>query len=537
MKNSKGIFCLAVVCFVVILSIGLPQSSSAHTVYLKTGDKVGQAYAFYIRGIDGCVAITAAHLVEDGDTAIELFGIGGEYFTAETISINPIIDLALLRLLPDSNPNFNAVCQTGFGTSPGRSPIVPTSVLLTRSGPRAAWIERVVSPAGGIDREFVPGRFKMRGSQIQIPTPFTVELSQGDSGAPIWASFEDASSTLQDADLEDRIQQRMSRATTHKMRGGPRGDLLGLLSSIDDDNMYLITTDQINEFVANAFTPIDWEDISIQPENVQVVQRWRGGIPGPSSIAATGFVHRHLDGLLGLELDLGGRDFLLYAIEFEYSENIGTSLGDIGSLRWWFPAKVLVGSYRPAENVPEREKRYRQVNCRASDVSPTASEKFVVSCVMQTPLIVRSMQLIVGGHVDKIRSIKLLKHESLRKFESTNLSHDRFSSFLGTWSGLVNQPGFGTYPITIELKTSSSRVLSGSVDYPTLACGGSIDKFRIFEDTLSYTESISGGTCITEGIVKIRPSGNNTILWQWFHPVSNHLMASTELMLVSKEQR
>ncbi len=100
------------------------------------------------------------------------------------------------------------------------------------------------------------------------------------------------------------------------------------------------------------------------------------------------------------------------------------------------------------------------------------------------------------------------------------------SNYLGMWFGEVDQPNYGKYPATMNLRDEDG-VLTGDVNYPTLSCGGKMGGFNVNnEGGFTFTESISGGTCITGGIVNIDYVDVDTLYWQWFHPTSRKPLAT-----------
>ncbi len=105
-----------------------------------------------------------------------------------------------------------------------------------------------------------------------------------------------------------------------------------------------------------------------------------------------------------------------------------------------------------------------------------------------------------------------------------------YARYLGSWSGTVDQPGYGKYPVTILLREIEGQ-LSGKVNYPGLTCGGSLSNARIEGDALIFVESISGGNCISGGVVTLVPKDNKILHWKWFDPATGRLIATGELTL------
>ena len=85
----------------------------------------------------------------------------------------------------------------------------------------------------------------------------------------------------------------------------------------------------------------------------------------------------------------------------------------------------------------------------------------------------------------------------------------------GLWQGIAldvraNAPP-ETYPVRIRVEGEEVRV-----DYPTLACGGRLDRLRVVGDFVEYRERLTYGLdkCIDGGRVALRPQGGR-LLWYW----------------------
>jgi hypothetical protein len=83
----------------------------------------------------------------------------------------------------------------------------------------------------------------------------------------------------------------------------------------------------------------------------------------------------------------------------------------------------------------------------------------------------------------------------------------------GVWTGIVSQPGSksGTYPMRMTLNSASG----GSIDYPSLGCGGSLSGGGSAGD-YTYTERITYGRerCIDGGTIHLVLSGEQAY-WEW----------------------
>ena len=107
----------------------------------------------------------------------------------------------------------------------------------------------------------------------------------------------------------------------------------------------------------------------------------------------------------------------------------------------------------------------------------------------------------------------------------------------GRWSGSANQSGPGDYQtsFTIDMTLQGE---SGSIDYPSLSCGGTLT-FENQRDTFTfYRESITYGrdTCIDGGLIAVEPNGNS-LQWAWNAPgstASGVLMGTRSLQSCSE---
>ena len=83
----------------------------------------------------------------------------------------------------------------------------------------------------------------------------------------------------------------------------------------------------------------------------------------------------------------------------------------------------------------------------------------------------------------------------------------------GVWTGIVDQPGSraGTYPVRMTLDSASG----GSIDYPSLGCGGSLSGGGGGGD-YTYAERITYGRdrCVDGGSIHFVLSGEQAY-WEW----------------------
>jgi hypothetical protein len=85
---------------------------------------------------------------------------------------------------------------------------------------------------------------------------------------------------------------------------------------------------------------------------------------------------------------------------------------------------------------------------------------------------------------------------------------------VGRWSGQVDEKS-GTdtskYPMTIQFDSASH----GSTDYSSLQCGGELSGGSTGNNTYSYTEKITTGSCADGGHVEVKVVNHDTISFLW----------------------
>lgn len=103
--------------------------------------------------------------------------------------------------------------------------------------------------------------------------------------------------------------------------------------------------------------------------------------------------------------------------------------------------------------------------------------------------------------------------------------------FGGTWTGTVQQYENTeqgaleeTYPVELSLTSGAVGPLVGSIDYPTLGCGGELSWLDMTEDSITLGESIAyddtsdGNACADGASMILRFVDDQTLAWEWFWP-------------------
>jgi hypothetical protein len=85
----------------------------------------------------------------------------------------------------------------------------------------------------------------------------------------------------------------------------------------------------------------------------------------------------------------------------------------------------------------------------------------------------------------------------------------------GEWRGMVYQTGPGNVTASY-LAVMALNGISGSMNYPSLQCGGSLVFLNKAENVYFYRENITYGreNCIDGGMVAVKPYGNS-VEWVW----------------------
>jgi hypothetical protein len=87
-------------------------------------------------------------------------------------------------------------------------------------------------------------------------------------------------------------------------------------------------------------------------------------------------------------------------------------------------------------------------------------------------------------------------------------------SLTGHWSGVVGQSGPGVKPLQF-VATLTLNGDAGTMDYPTLECGGDVAFVSRSSAGYVYRETISRGQgCLSDGVITVQPSAAS-VYWRW----------------------
>ena len=87
------------------------------------------------------------------------------------------------------------------------------------------------------------------------------------------------------------------------------------------------------------------------------------------------------------------------------------------------------------------------------------------------------------------------------------------NSLAGTWSGVGHQSGGGLpasdYPVLMTVAE-----VGGTIDYPSLGCGGSLVELANSGTSAKYREQITYGKCLDGGMISVNLIGGK-LAWTW----------------------
>ena len=85
----------------------------------------------------------------------------------------------------------------------------------------------------------------------------------------------------------------------------------------------------------------------------------------------------------------------------------------------------------------------------------------------------------------------------------------------GTWVGTVTQTDSAKYTMEMKLNSLITNTTSGTIDYPTLNCGGTLTLIETNDTEYIFQEKLTRkANCVDNGIVKIKKL-NNGLKWNW----------------------
>ena len=83
----------------------------------------------------------------------------------------------------------------------------------------------------------------------------------------------------------------------------------------------------------------------------------------------------------------------------------------------------------------------------------------------------------------------------------------------GTWTGSGHQTGGGLEPSSYQVVMRIAAG-GGSIDYPSLSCGGSLTALSAEGDAAQFKEHITYGNCADGGTIDVKLNGGK-LDWKW----------------------
>lgn len=99
----------------------------------------------------------------------------------------------------------------------------------------------------------------------------------------------------------------------------------------------------------------------------------------------------------------------------------------------------------------------------------------------------------------------------------------------GNWRGLVNQAGYGSYPVNMRIERLVKGSRCGTIEYPSLRCGGGLTLIEIQGPVYIMKENLSYGNCIKGGVIHLQKQNDGNLSWTWYYPGETRKGASGNL--------
>lgn len=88
----------------------------------------------------------------------------------------------------------------------------------------------------------------------------------------------------------------------------------------------------------------------------------------------------------------------------------------------------------------------------------------------------------------------------------------------GNWRGLVKQSGYGAYLVIMQLDRLVKGSRCGTIEYPSLKCGGSLTLIEIQGPLYILKENLTSGNCIKGGVIHLQKQNDGNLSWTWYYP-------------------
>ena len=389
---------------IVILMIVHPVGAQSAPVFIQAGHQQGQGYAFNFHR--NCYAITAAHNVKNGKS-VGVFGTKGQYFEANVLKLDIDDDLALLQLLGNNGPvgsNELDVCSIGNGIG-STATIHPLDIVNPDNRPSIAWLYRIASPAGGIERVYVSENYKQTDTDVVVNMLSGMQFYTGDSGGSVWLKIAPNTGYTK----EQMLNSLVSRGNNGRLFSSAL--FLGILTSNANDKGFLVRPDIVRNFVLGYFDPINWNDIKSIPESLDTTRRVRGTLDSSGARISRhgGFISHDDIYRVSYEFGLGSKDTIVEGIAVEYESDPkshvdlnGYRRSDLRLFTSQFRRDKFVGRFD--SRVPE----FTEIEYVKSFATRSNNNLYQLKCDAAEKRIARAVQVTVVGEVGSLRSIQIL---------------------------------------------------------------------------------------------------------------------------------
>jgi hypothetical protein len=364
-------------------------SAVASPVRITHGNESGQGHVFVL-GASSCYAFTAGHVLRAGPS-VPVLMVDADGYRAEgkVLAVDAQLDVGLIEVRGEATRNAK-FCGSVI------TPMIRVEAALEqmRGKPLGAWLDRISSPAGGLDRfelslrrgggrqdhlvELVPGDAKHESRRDRSP-------QKGDSGATVWISERPAASRY------SKDGEPLPKAA---------GRMLGVLSSVEGDVARVVRSDRLHEFIFNTLQPVNWRGIRVEPSSAIVVAYQRSAFRQPSYVDLP--LHPTMLDHIAFEIDLGDQDTLVEAV------SVGLAAAAAGRV----PARqrphvVLVYSsqFRPKDSakwVREACAPTPSQRRRPGDRAPDSA-----TCTLKAARVARGLRVEIVGDPTLVRGLKV----------------------------------------------------------------------------------------------------------------------------------
>jgi hypothetical protein len=361
----------------------------ASPVRITHGNESGQGQVFAL-GADSCYAFTAGHVLR----AVPVVMVDADGYRAEgaVLAVDDKLDVGLVQVrgAATRNAKFCNLVSTPMMR-------VEAALEQMRGKPLGAWLDRISSPAGGLDRFELALR---RGSSAGVRKDHLVEMvpgdsthearrdrrpQKGDSGATVWISDRPA-------------------AMRYSKDGAPVpravGRILGISSSVEGDVARVVRSDRLHEFIFNTLQPVDWRGVRVEPASAVVVAHQRSTFREPNYVDLP--LHPMMLDHIAFELDLGNQDTLVEAVSISLA---AASSSKVRPRHGQHQIVVSSSQFRPQDGA----KWVREICAptpgqlrRPGDRPPAG-----VTCTLKAARVARGLRVEIVGDPTVVRGVEV----------------------------------------------------------------------------------------------------------------------------------